>query len=695
MGDEGDRHTTDRRQLEARLTEIEGRLRTVERESLTSDESSVSVEAELGVMREALDDLASDVFDLHNQMATLVSSCERMLAGAAGGGLDITLDRGLGARGSAFVVRRAARRAVRATIGVARRAFGSGTDGERAGLDIDVTLAATLATRSPSLSVIVQTEDEPHDCDALTFFGNQTDPDTEIVVWNPGTGVALVRGGANPVTTVEATDRRSLVEKIGADFIAKPLNPFRQLLPTVLEICRWTLASEGVPLIVGGLPARGRLMEVLSIRSADDWCDEEDPTASLGGPAIVKLVGSACRRTPRPPGSALVWSEAGGLGGYLLADATTAAVTHEVAALEGVVSPTHVDDSRPHVLVATPLSGGAFELTMWLLQGLGDAFRFSVLLTEDCTAKARLVRAMAELAPEVYPLANFIEPSVWPSVVVDLARARKVTTMLRIGGAGALALDPDEAPPIIDLPLDPSEIWSGAETLVALSAGIAGAAGQGGIDVILLTAAPSLPPEPPGPEAVATVRSELGVPADHLLVVGIADLVSEQRPEDFVAVAHRMRHRTDIHFLLVGEGDLTGTVSDIARYFGLENFSLAPQTRSTFELVLAADIVMSTAERDPWPTPTIAALALGRRLVATDVEGRREVVANWPEDRIALVQPGDVAGLAGAIETAVSGMRKPRATKKEWKIAQTRTTKGLRLMADVLQARGAGTKGDG
>ncbi len=330
MGDESDSHTTDRRHLEVRLTEIEGRLRAVERETLMSDESSISVDAELGVMREAVDDLASDVFDLHDQMTTLVSAYERILAGAAGGGLDITLERGIGARGSAFVVRRAARRAVRATLGVARRAFGSSADGERAGLDIEIKPAATLATRLPSLSVIVQTEDEPHDCDASKFFANQTDPDTEIVVWNPEIGVALVQVGGKPVTTIEATDRRSLVEKIDASFIASPVNPFRQLLPTVLEICRWTLASEGVPLIVGGFPARGRSMEVLRIRSADDWCDEEDPTTSLGGPAVVKLVGSACRRTPGPPGSALAWSEAGGLGGYLLADTTKAAVTQVI-----------------------------------------------------------------------------------------------------------------------------------------------------------------------------------------------------------------------------------------------------------------------------------------------------------------------------------------------------------------------------
>ena len=78
MGDEGDRQTTDRRQFDTRLVEFEGRLRAVEREPLTAGDRSAAVEAELRVLREALDDLASDVVDLHNQQATLVSACERI-----------------------------------------------------------------------------------------------------------------------------------------------------------------------------------------------------------------------------------------------------------------------------------------------------------------------------------------------------------------------------------------------------------------------------------------------------------------------------------------------------------------------------------------------------------------------------------------------------------------------------------------
>jgi glycosyltransferase involved in cell wall biosynthesis len=177
-------------------------------------------------------------------------------------------------------------------------------------------------------------------------------------------------------------------------------------------------------------------------------------------------------------------------------------------------------------------------------------------------------------------------------------------------------------------------------------------------------------------------------------VVTAAELVADQRPEDVAAVAHRLRHRPEIHFLLVGDGELAGTVSDIARYFELANFTLAPRTHDLFDLVLAADVVVSTAERDPWSISAAAALALGRHLVVTDVEGRRELVEDWQNDRCAVIPPGDVAGLAAAVEAAVDAGRKSRATKKAWKEAVTRSSASLRLVVDALDRRSTDSKGE-
>jgi glycosyltransferase involved in cell wall biosynthesis len=366
-----------------------------------------------------------------------------------------------------------------------------------------------------------------------------------------------------------------------------------------------------------------------------------------------------------------------------------------VAPLDGVVAPSVAGDDRPHVLILTPLSTGAEELAMWLIRGLADSMSISVVLVEGCGERKRLVRAMAGLTPMVYPVADFLHPSVWASAARDLVSARGVTSVLRIGGAGRIAVEIEDGPPVFDLPLDPSEVGSDQGTVLAIGESIAEAARRAGSEVVPLAGAPSLPSIPPDPEAAATVRSGLGISIDQRLVVGIADLEAEQRPEDVVAVAQRLRHREDIHFLLVGDGELAGTVSDIARHYGLENFTLAPRTHGVFELVLAADVVVIAAERDPWSTPAVAALALGRHLVATDVPARRELVDGWDEDRVALVRPGDVSGLAGAVETAIDRRRKPRATKKAWKAAAAGSVRGLGRVAELFLAVGAGAKGEG
>jgi glycosyltransferase involved in cell wall biosynthesis len=691
MSDEGDRHTTERPQLEARLAELEGRVRSTEQERPPSDESTVAIEAELRVLQEAVDDLASDVLDLHNQLATLVSACERILAGAAGGGLDITLDRGIPSRGSAFVVRRAARRAVRATLGAARRMLGPNDGDKSPVVAVDVRKSDNPATRAVTMSLVVEIAGDPADHAVPAPIVEQTDPELEVVIWNPETGAAVVHRVGSEPETIEAADRSALAAALEVEYIAETTS-VPPMIPSLVETCRWAVTSEGLPLFVSRGSGAGEPRLVFKVWRAGRWAGGEDATADV--PVVAKLIGATARAAAGPGSGPVVWSEAAGGGRYLLADGASGSVDHRVAVLEGVVSPARPDDDRPHVLLLTPLSGGAVDLVTWLLRGLGDRLRFTVLLTEACDGRQRVVRAMAELTPTVYPMADFLDGSVWPSVAADVIRARDVSSVLRVGTATGIGLPDDPGVAVIDLPLDRSEIDPGAKVVLAVSEGIADAAAECSVEVVGLPAAPGLPPQPPESEQAAVVRSSLGVPEDHRLVVAVSEMVAEQRPEDIAAVAHRLRHRPELHFLLVGDGALAGTVSDIARYFELENFTLAPRTHDLFDLVLAADVVLSTAERDPWSISAAAALALGRHLVVTDVEGRRELVEDWNNDRCVVVQPGDVAGFAFAVEAAVDADRKPRATKKAWKEAVTRSSKSLQLVSDVLDRRSADPKGE-
>ncbi len=186
------------------------------------------------------------------------------------------------------------------------------------------------------------------------------------------------------------------------------------------------------------------------------------------------------------------------------------------------------------------------------------------------------------------------------------------------------------------------------------------------------------------------MRSAYGVPEDARLILTVCDLEPANRPSDVAAIARRLRHREDIYLLLIGQGSLAGSISDLAGYFELDRFIFAPSGHSVTEIVAASDCVLSTAEVDPWPVSVGAALALGRSVVATEIDGVRELVAAANGDRCTLLPPGDVNGLAAAVVEALGSQRKPRATKKAWNAARARSAKAADVIREALSGDSIG-----
>ncbi len=131
-------------------------------------------------------------------------------------------------------------------------------------------------------------------------------------------------------------------------------------------------------------------------------------------------------------------------------------------------------------------------------------------------------------------------------------------------------------------------------------------------------------------------RRELGVPDDALLVVMAADLVAGERPEDFVALAHRLRDDERFVFLLAGDGPLAAAVHDLAGLLASRRLLLRPPPAALPELLTAGDLYCSTAESHAFPDALLTALALGLPAVATAPEileqGPCGVAVQWPGD---------------------------------------------------------------
>ncbi len=249
---------------------------------------------------------------------------------------------------------------------------------------------------------------------------------------------------------------------------------------------------------------------------------------------------------------------------------------------------------------------------------------------------------------------RFLEPVVWPSLVRDVVRAHEVrAVILRIGASFELPSFDESRPVIVDLPARPVRGSSPAPTRRWPSAAVLPRPRDTGRVTVELVPGPAPVGGVPAAESSPDVRSAYGVPEGAHLVLTVCDLEPANRPEDVAAVARRLRHREDIHFCLIGQGSLAGSISDLAGYFELDRFIFAPPSHSVREMRRRCDCVLSTAEVDPWPVSVGAALALGRSVVATEIDGVRELVAAANGDRCALLPPGDVNALAAAVVEAL------------------------------------------
>jgi len=153
----------------------------------------------------------------------------------------------------------------------------------------------------------------------------------------------------------------------------------------------------------------------------------------------------------------------------------------------------------------------------------------------------------------------------------------------------------------------------------------------------------------PGPRR--TKLAEWGVSEDKVVIGMVACFKPEKAPTDFVDMAARILQKTgNVHFVMVGDGELRPSVEARIREHGIEqHFTLLgwqpievmPQTYRNF------DIVVLTSLWEGLPRIFAEAMACGLPIVATNVGGAREAVIDGETGY--LFNPHDVEGMAGAV----------------------------------------------
>jgi len=162
------------------------------------------------------------------------------------------------------------------------------------------------------------------------------------------------------------------------------------------------------------------------------------------------------------------------------------------------------------------------------------------------------------------------------------------------------------------------------------------------------------------------VRRELGLP-EAALVVGTIGRLSLQKGHRFLVEAAarvRARRRDDVRFLIAGDGDRIDALRGQAADLGItDTLVFAGHRTDVRELLGAIDVFAISSLYEGTPLALFEAMAAGKTIVSTAVDGCREVL----EDGVTglLVPAGDAESLAGAIERLLddAGLRQALAAK--------------------------------
>jgi glycosyltransferase involved in cell wall biosynthesis len=190
------------------------------------------------------------------------------------------------------------------------------------------------------------------------------------------------------------------------------------------------------------------------------------------------------------------------------------------------------------------------------------------------------------------------------------------------------------------------------------------------------------------------IRAELGIPQDAVLVLFIARFTSHKQPLTLMrAFRACLTVLPDMRLLLVGDGDQKTEGLRLAKEWGLESrIGFLPFRNDVPDILAAADIFVLPSLWEGLPIGLLEAMAMGKAVIATDVDGTREVVQDGRNGL--LIPAGDIPALTAALiglggnEAKRNKLRAAaRETVREQYDAEQMTRKIERVYCDVLAGK--------
>ena len=147
----------------------------------------------------------------------------------------------------------------------------------------------------------------------------------------------------------------------------------------------------------------------------------------------------------------------------------------------------------------------------------------------------------------------------------------------------------------------------------------------------------------------ARTKKELGLPAGVPVVGTVGRLSAQKNPDDLLAVVLKVvRQMPEVHFMIVGDGPLRGRVEESIRAMGIsQNVLLTGIRHDVPDLMAVLDVFVLTSLWEGLPRVIPQAMAAGKPVVCTNVDGNAEAVTHGLNGL--LVPPKDPDALADAL----------------------------------------------
>lgn len=162
-------------------------------------------------------------------------------------------------------------------------------------------------------------------------------------------------------------------------------------------------------------------------------------------------------------------------------------------------------------------------------------------------------------------------------------------------------------------------------------------------------------PEKFNPDAqYPDVKAAYGIPADRIVVTFIARMTYQKNPVGMVeGFAKALQQFPGMTLLMIGEGELKQEAMDAAARLQITDNVIFDKFRQDIPAVLqAADIYCLPSFWEGFPIGVLEAMAMGKAVIASDVDGTREAVTH--QENGWLVPAKNPEALAAAIARIAS-----------------------------------------